>query len=653
MNPFGRQQSRSWPKRWGWSKSIPDVLLVAFGVGAAFQYQHKWTSLQRYYLPAYVETWALPYKRASEYQGIFLVKGRSKWLATDADIELMEEQANGSWLAAIASTDKAAGWKQWNLLPADTNSIKSGDQLHRFLANQIYRVQSGLNFGLFPAYCALAVGAFWIIFALPRDLKLNLEYKYGRRLRGPQLVNARQYHKLMGRPDGLGFLNLHQSVTERFLFPRSSNCVHIPRAAEPRHLLLLGDTGTGKSSTIRQILNQIAERGDSSAIIYDPAREYVRHYFDPGRGDIVLNPLDGRCPAWMPGDEIGHPAEADMLAESVFPIADETPLDKRFFFTAAREVLVELLKLNPTPAQLYRWMCDEEEMIRLLRGTPVISQIAEKSPGQRSGVFGTLTQAAKMFEFLPDEAGRPRWSARKWAERRQGWIFLTSLPMLRGRLRPLITLWIEQLLLRIMNDEEPRRQTYFILDELASLPRIEQLVHALFEARKAYATIVVSLQGKAQQDVKYGRIAQAMVSMAATKILMGTSEPEAARWISDAIGEVEIERYRASRTENHGSGTRNSDGFQCEIVREPLVMGPQIMGLPSLHAYLRHGNFVVPIRMPFIPAEKHHPGFIRRSLPAPAEPAPPTTDATQPPQIVATEQMPEPDKDPEQAHEYF
>ncbi len=653
MNPFGRQQSRSWPKPWGRSKCLLEVMLAALFVAAVFQYEYRWTSLQRYYLSTYVQTWVLPYKRASEYQGIFLLKEGSQWLATDADIELSKRQGEGTWLAVITNAAQADGWKQWGILSADTEEIQSGEQLHRFLASEIYHVETGWEFGLFPAYCALAVGVLWILFAFPRDWKLNLEYKYGRRLRGPQLVNARQYHKLMDRPDGLGFLNLHRSVTERFLFSRSSRRVRIPRVAESRHLLLLGDTGTGKSSTIRQILNQIADRGDSVAIIHDPAQEYVRHYFDPNRGDIILNPLDDRFPAWVPGDEIGHPAEADMLAESVFPIPDETPLDKRFFFTAAREVLVELLKLNPTPAQLYRWMCDEEEVIRLLRGRPVISQIAEKSPGQRSGVFGTLTQAAKMFEFLPDETGRPRWSARKWAERRQGWIFLTSLPMLRGRLRPLMTLWIEQLLLRVMNDEEPRRQTYFILDELASLPRIEQLVHALFEARKASATIVVSLQGKAQQDAKYGRIAQAMVSMAATKILMGTSEPEAARWMSEAIGEVEIERYRASRTQNHGSGTRNSDGYQCEIVREPLVMGPQIMGLPPLHAYFRHGNFVVPIQMPFIPSEKHHPGFIRRALSAPAAAVAPATNAKHQPQMAAPEQTPDQDEAPEQTQGYF
>lgn len=655
MNPFGRQQSRSWARRWGWSQSAFSIMLIAFAAAAFFQYQEKWKSLQRYYLPAYVETWALPYKRASEYRGIFLVRGRLKWLATDADIELTGKQPDGTWVAVIAHAATTAGWKQWSALPAETNQIKSGPQLHRFLGERVYGVRSGWDFARFPARCALAVGVFWLIFALPHDWILELKYKYGRRLRGPQLVTASQYHKLMGRSDGLGFLNLHRSATERLFSPRSSQYVRIPRAAEVRHLLLLGDTGAGKSSTIRQILTEIVERGES-AVVYDPAREYIRHFYDPRRGDIVLNPLDNRCPLWTPCDEIGHPAEADMLAEAVFPIPDEVPIDKRFFFTAARDVLVELLKFSPTPAQLYGWMCDEEEMIRRLRGSHVVSQIAEKSPGQRSGLFGTLTQSARMFEFLPDEAGRPHWSARRWAEQRQGWIFLTSLPMFRGRLRPLITLWLELLLLRVMNGEEPQRQTYFILDELASLPRIEQLVHAMFEVRKARATIVVGLQGKAQQDAKYGRIAQAMISMAATKILMGTSEPEAAQWISAAIGEVEIERYRESRTESNGSGSRRSRGFQCEITREPLVMAPQIMGLPPLHAYFRHENFVVPMKMPFVPAQKRHPGFIRRPFPAQTVTAPstsPQTEARQPMEADAPEQTSVRSNAAEQAQEYF
>jgi ABC-type phosphate/phosphonate transport system ATPase subunit len=51
----------------------------------------------------------------------------------------------------------------------------------------------------------------------------------------------------------------------------------------------VGDTGSGKSSIIRQMLYQVDARGDS-AIVYDPACEFVKQFYDEHRGDIVLNP---------------------------------------------------------------------------------------------------------------------------------------------------------------------------------------------------------------------------------------------------------------------------------------------------------------------------------------------------------------------------
>ena len=46
---------------------------------------------------------------------------------------------------------------------------------------------------------------------------------------------------------------------------------------------------------------QIRERGDS-AIVYDTALEYTERFYDPGCGDIILNPLDKRCPYWGPAE---------------------------------------------------------------------------------------------------------------------------------------------------------------------------------------------------------------------------------------------------------------------------------------------------------------------------------------------------------------
>jgi ABC-type phosphate/phosphonate transport system ATPase subunit len=39
----------------------------------------------------------------------------------------------------------------------------------------------------------------------------------------------------------------------------------------------VGDTGSGKSSIIRQMLYQVDTRGDS-AIVYDPACEFVKQF---------------------------------------------------------------------------------------------------------------------------------------------------------------------------------------------------------------------------------------------------------------------------------------------------------------------------------------------------------------------------------------
>ena len=121
---------------------------------------------------------------------------------------------------------------------------------------------------------------------------------------------------------------------------------------------------------------------------------------------------------------------------------------------------------------------------------------------------------------------------------------------MRERMRPLVSLWLDLLVLRLMNDESTKRKTWFVLDELASLQRLPQLTTAVTENRKSNNPMVLGFQGKAQVEALYGHVAEAMLSQPATKIFLKTSEPHASEWISKAIGEVEIERFRETRT--HG-----------------------------------------------------------------------------------------------------
>src|SRR6185369_14418982 len=105
--------------------------------------------------------------------------------------------------------------------------------------------------------------------------------------------------------------------------------------------------------------------------------------------------------------------------------------------------------------------------------------------------------------------------------------------------------------------------------------------------------------------------AEAMLSQPATKIFLRTSEPRAAKWIAEAIGEVEIERLRESRSQGHGG--QQSYGLERQV--EPLVMASEISGLPALRGYLKMGNLVVRLSFPFIDLPKRQPVFVERPTP--------------------------------------
>jgi type IV secretory pathway TraG/TraD family ATPase VirD4 len=381
---------------------------------------------------------------------------------------------------------------------------------------------------------------------------------------------------------------------------------------ERNHILIMGDTGTGKSTLIRRILLQIEERGET-AIVYDPALDYTPEFYRPERGDAILNPLDQRMPYWSPGDELLHPAEALTLATSLFP-------DRRngnpFFVESPRKIFAHLLTFHPTPEQLAWWMCHEEEIDRRVKGTPYAAMIDRLAPAQRSGVLASLNMVADSLKLLPAETeATARWSAVEWSKNRQGWLFLTSTPETRERLLPLTCLWLDMLVLRLMNKDEPNsRKVWFVLDELATLQRLPQLHTAVTENRKSNNPVVLGFQGRSQLETRYGHEAEAMLSQPATKIFLRTSEPNAAEWISRTIGGVEIERLKESRSIGQLGSQRKTTSHNNERQIEPLVMDSEISGLANLHGYLKSENLVVRMSFPIIALPNRHRGYIQRPM---------------------------------------
>jgi hypothetical protein len=222
---------------------------------------------------------------------------------------------------------------------------------------------------------------------------------------------------------------------------------------------------------------------------------------------------------------------------------------------------------------------------------------------------------ADALKLLPTEQETERtWSALSWARERRGWIFISSTPETREALRPLISMWLDMLILRLMSANRAwveSHPVWIFLDELPSLQNLPQLSTALAESRKSNLRIVLGLQGRSQLEVVYGKLAEAMLSQPTTKIFLRTSEPRAAKWISDSIGEITVERLREGVTAAVRD-YRDSLNLIMDRATEPLIAPAEISGLPNLSGYLKSLNYVVKISFLPFPMPNRVPEFLSR-----------------------------------------
>lgn len=604
---WGRNQyAGAWPNpKPAWTMVAVLLAIITVVAMSAYRYAYVLTPLQRFYLTTYIRSGLradIGFK-TGRYVLLNVEDRRGTRLALDEEV-IPATTSSGSQSFALSEAGVRAGDTRFTFQQGQYDNAK----LHAFLSHWIYRDQTMLYFMRSAIEGGLVAFILFLFIAIPKDAARARARKEGRRLKGPELVSVKQFNR-RNRSDGIGF---PQTRTFRQRMLGQAPILRLARTTEPSHILIMGDTGTGKSTLIRNILMQIEERGET-AIVYDPALDYTAEFYSTERGDAILNPLDARMPYWSPGTELLHDAEALTLAASLFPDRyNENP----FFVEGPRKIFAHLLTFRHSPQELAYWMCHEEEIDRRVKGTEYAAMIDRQAPAQRSGVLASLNMIADTLKLLPSEdETTTRWSAAEWSKNRKGWLFLTSTPETRKRLIPLTSLWLDTLVLRLMNQGQTNpRKVWFVLDELASLQRLPQLHTAITENRKSNNPVVLGFQGRSQLETRYGHEAEAMLSQPATKIFLRTSEPRAAEWISKTIGEVEIERLAESRSNERMGRQRKSKSYSLERRVEALVMPSEITGLTDLHGYLKNGNLVARLSFPFTELPAKQPKFIERTM---------------------------------------
>jgi len=629
MTKWGRKETIIWPPHspiYTYGALFMTVVLTGLFLYCRFGFGNS--PLQRFYTPIYIRSsvvGAIGATRRDNYRMLMVgARGIPPRLATDADVTEGNTPEPGSKPLPLALSQSALQHGYVLLYQGRAEGYVDAS-LNAYLKSAVYGGDSLFDCYKLPLLFGLLSLIIQLPFSITKDVRRRKQLRYGRRLKGPELMTPRQFnHAVQG--DGIG-------IKTDGMKPM----IRIPKRAEAQHIQIIGDTGAGKTMIMLQILRQIKHRGDS-AIVYDPAREFVKRFYDPKNGDVILNPLDKRCPYWGPAEELRRRSEAKALAVSLF----QPPQDKKgeFFIESPQKIFAFLMAYGPTPEELVKWMSDPQEIDRRLKGTEHAHLIDPKAEHQRAGVLGSLGLVADSLRLLPKKGeGNGEWSATEWAETRQGWIFITSLPAEREALRPLQSLWIDLLVLRLLNEpKEGQKQAWFVIDELASLQKLPQLHTAITENRKSRNPVILGFQGKAQLEYLYGHLAEVMLSQPAASIWLKTKEPNAGEWVSKFIGKVEIERLR----ETHFDGSRAGRNFALDRQIEPLVMESEISGLADLHAYMKYENYVTCFSFPYFDMPIVASDFDLRTTPEDKLPYDPKNIGGTKPQLRRLELKPEP-----------
>jgi hypothetical protein len=271
---LGRGESRPWPAKRPVSSLVALGIVVAIGIEIfTFRNVQMWTPLQGRNWTEYLTS-----KTSSMTRG---------------DCRLLEQvDAHRKQLMALAAAavpGPLQGWPPVPVAPAlkvDTMYTTSAE-MNQTLAESIYKGPSPDDLVPFAWVGWLGIFVLGLVLGIRRNRARARMLAHGRRLKGPQMVTVQEFNQWSGG-SGIGFVTTQGKQT-----------LAIPRSLESSHIMIMGDTGAGKSVLQRRVLMQIAGRQET-AIVYDPALEYTSQFFNPARGDLILNPLDARCPYWSP-----------------------------------------------------------------------------------------------------------------------------------------------------------------------------------------------------------------------------------------------------------------------------------------------------------------------------------------------------------------
>lgn len=374
--------------------------------------------------------------------------------------------------------------------------------------------------------------------------------------------------------------------------PYTLGGIPYPYGLEQSHTVVIGTTGSGKTTQLKSLVAEMRARGDS-AVIFDLTGSFIESFYD-SKTDTILNPGDERCPCWSVFEDCTTEAEFTAAAQALIP-HDGGGSDP-FWIVSARLLFVQMcLKLQEYGLTTNQALADNliktdlKRLHRILMNTsaqPLTSPDAAKMAESIRSVFvanaNALTTIPQDGEFF---------SIREWVinQNKPGSILFVSARYVDLALyKTLLTLFLDIAVNTLMTlPRTTSLRTWYMFDELGALHRLPAIENGLQTARGFGGAMVLGLHSFARLQAVYGREgAENMSSLVGSKLILKTGDRKTAEICAEFIGHREVRQM--DEAYSYGNNPMR-DGATITPKKEiaPLVIPDDITNLPSLHGFVK------------------------------------------------------------------
>ncbi|WP_172804392.1 type IV secretory system conjugative DNA transfer family protein [Acidithiobacillus ferrivorans] len=447
----------------------------------------------------------------------------------------------------------------------------------------VLRAAEGLNplaFGVTPAIAGVAgaAAAGWMGW---HGVHADAE----RHVRGPKL------HKLDHRKAAMAL----KPKRKLFRKARPGVFIHpqicISKEQECRHIMLLGGSGSGKTSILWPVINQAVAR-DDKCLIFSFKGDFQQKAAFPFS---LLAPWDSRSVHWQLGKDIDTRLKAESLARTLCPDPEK---GEKIWAQGAQGLLTAIISSVQRDHKDGRWGFSQLAKacsIALSDYDSLVKTVMQESPLAKAFLMGkdsktTASYLAQIASGLSDvinlgvadtSTTGKSWSVTDWlAGRTPAAAILGYLPAVAGLSKAYCSTIIEQIVTQILSfdDCDPdERRIWIFLDEVPQAGKVPSITDALEASRSKGCRVVLGMQGVAQlEEHGYSKnTLRIWGGQCGLKIISNLSDPDDQKWASNLLGERDILRYQRTITNSNTSGS-NSGVYQP--VKEHLMLPGEFGG---------------------------------------------------------------------------